>query len=60
MRNVTITTKGTKMTIVVDTSKDFGLSKSGKTVSIASTQGNKQVEESGVFVGLNVYKYPEE
>ena len=43
------------MTITVDTNKDFGPSKSGKTTIIASTEGN--VREGDVFIGLNVYKY---
>ena len=56
MKNVTIKTdsKGI-MTITVDTNKEFGLSKSGKTLVIASTMGNKP--EGDIFVGLNVYKY---
>ena len=56
MKNVLIVTddKGI-MTITVDTKKEFGLSKTGKTVTIASTQGNAQVDN--LFVGLNVYKY---
>ena len=56
MKNVQITTdKKGIMTIEVDTNKEFGLSKSGKTNTIATTQGNKEVD--GVFVGLNVYRY---
>lgn len=57
MKNVKITTdeKGI-MTIIVDTNKEQGLSKSGKTMIIATTGGNKEVE--GVYVGLNVYSYP--
>jgi len=58
MKNVEIKTnaKGI-MTITVDTNKDFGLSKSGKTTVVATTQGNKP--EGDVFVGLNVYRYPD-
>lgn len=56
MKNVKITTdsKGI-MTIIVDTKKEFGLSKSGKTVTVATTSGNQ--DQDGVFVGLNVYRY---
>lgn len=55
-KNVTIVTdKKGIMTITIDTNKDFGASKSGKTTIIASTEGNKR--EGDVFVGLNVYKY---
>lgn len=45
------------LTITVDTNKTSGPSKSGKTITIASTQGNKECE-NGIFVGLNVYRYP--
>ena len=58
MKNVEIKTDGKGvMTIKVDITKEFGLSKSGKTIVIATTQGNKEVK--GVHVGLNVYKYAE-
>lgn len=59
MKNVQITTdKKGIMTIVVDTKKEFGLSKSEKTVIIGTTSGNKETD-NGVFVGLNVYRYAE-
>jgi len=58
MKNVEIETKDGKMIITVDLSKDFGLSKSGKTIIIASTEGNQKHDD--VVVGLNVYKYPKE
>lgn len=45
------------MTITVDTKTKLGPSKSGKTILIATSGGNKEVAE-GVFVGLNVYTYP--
>ena len=54
MKNVEIKMDGKKMVITVDTSKDFGPSKSGKTIIIASTEGNQDIE--GVTVGLNIYK----
>lgn len=57
MKNVQIETKDGKMIITVDLSQDFGLSKSGKTIIIASTEGNQK--HDNVVVGLNVYKYPE-
>ena len=34
------------------------LSKSGKTISIASTKGNQKIEGTDAIIGLNVYKYP--
>lgn len=57
MQNVITKKKGNKLIIEIDLSQEFGFSKSGKTISIASTLGNKNIE--GVFVGLNVYKYPQ-
>jgi hypothetical protein len=56
MTNVKTEVKGKILTITVDTSKEFGRSKSGKTVIVASTEGNKEVVD-GIFMGLNVYKY---
>ena len=48
------------LTITVDLSKNAGLSKSGKTILVASTQGSAEVPGAqGTFVGLNVFKYPQ-
>jgi len=46
------------LTITVDLSKDFGESKSGKSITIASTEGNVSLEGklADVKVGLNVYR----
>ena len=54
MKNVEIKKEGNKLIIIVDLSKTFGPSKSGKTTIVASTEGNQMVE--GVTIGLNVYK----
>lgn len=54
MKNVETKIEGTKLIITVDLTKTFGPSKSGKTIIIASTEGNAKVGE--VTVGLNVYK----
>lgn len=49
--------EGNILTIKVDTSKEFGLSSSGKNIIIASTEGNVSVPGSEeTKVGLNVYK----
>ena len=59
MKNVETTVKGNILTIKVDLSKEYGPSKSGKTVIIASTEGNKSVENgNGAIIGLNIYKKP--
>lgn len=58
MINVEMETKGKKLQITVDLTKNHGRSKSGKTVTIASTQGNQKIDgpDGDVWVGLNVYK----
>ena len=56
MKNVELSMQENILTITVDVSKDFGLSKSGKTIIIATTGGNQEIE--GVTIGLNVYKKP--
>jgi hypothetical protein len=58
MKNVEATVKGKTLTITVDLSKTFGPSKSGKTIIIASTEGNQKVGEHDgkqITIGLNVY-----
>jgi hypothetical protein len=57
MKNVDMKVEGTILTIKVDLSKEFGPSKSGKTVIIASTEGNVKIpEHEDKKVGLNVYR----
>lgn len=57
MKNVEMTVDGNILTIKVDISKEFGPSSSGKTIIIASTEGNVGVPgREEVKVGLNVYK----
>jgi hypothetical protein len=56
MKNVAMELNGDILTIKVDLTKNFGPSSSGKTVIIASTEGNQAVEgREAVKVGLNVY-----
>ena len=59
MENVKWEVKNDKLIIEIDLTKEFGLSKSGKTITIASTRGNQKIEGTDVVIGLNVYKYPE-
>jgi len=59
MQNVEWEIKGDKLIIEIDLTKDFGPSKSGKTITIASTRGNQKIEGTDAVIGLNVYKYPE-
>jgi len=46
------------LTITIDLKKEFGFSKSGKSIIISSTEGNIELPEpnSAVRIGLNVYK----
>ncbi len=56
MKNVDIKVEGTIMTIKVDLGKEFGPSASGKTIIIASTEGNVTVPDRDEKIGLNVYR----
>lgn len=56
MKNVELTVDGTMLMIKVDLSKDFGLSSSGKTTIIASTEGNVSIPGREEKIGLNIYK----
>ncbi|MEJ2326880.1 MAG: hypothetical protein P8Y25_08685 [Chromatiaceae bacterium] len=57
MKNVEMTVEGRVLVIKVDLTEEFGPSSSGKTIIIASTEGNVSVPGSeDVKVGLNVYR----
>jgi hypothetical protein len=57
MKNVEMKVEKNILTITVDLSKRFGPSSSGKTIIVASTEGNQTVDASGkVYIGLNVYE----
>jgi hypothetical protein len=59
MKNCEMSLNGNLLTITVDISKDFGKSSSGKSVIIASTEGNVSIpEKEEIKIGLNVYKKP--
>jgi len=58
MKNVEMKVEGNILTIQVDLTKEFGPSSSGKTIVIASTEGNIAIPGREVKVGLNVYKKP--
>jgi len=53
LKNVDMTVEGNILTIKVDLSKEFGPSSSGKTIIIASTEGNVSVADRDEKVGLN-------
>ena len=56
MKNVDMKVEGNMLIIRVDLTKEFGPSSSGKTTIVASTEGNVDVPEHEVKVGLNVYR----
>ena len=60
MQNVKWEIKDDKLIIEIDLTMELGPSKSGKTITIASTRGNQKIEGTDAVIGLNVYKYPED
>jgi hypothetical protein len=57
MKNVEMKVEDNILTIKVDLTKEFGPSASGKTIIIASTEGNISIpEKDDIKIGLNVYK----
>lgn len=45
-----------KLTIEIDLTANHGPSKSGKTVIIATTEGNQKVDGTDVVLGINCYR----
>ena len=57
MKNVEMAVEGNLLTIKVDLSKNFGPSSSGKTIIIATTEGNVVIPgHEEAKVGLNIYR----
>jgi len=56
MKNVEMSVEGTMLTIRVDLSKEFGPSSTGKTIIIASTEGNVGIPNRQEKIGLNIYR----
>jgi len=56
VKNIEFSVKGNTLTIIVDLTKEFGPSSSGKTIIIASTEGNFPLPGRSEVVGLNVYR----
>jgi hypothetical protein len=57
LKNIEMSIEGDILTIKVDLSKDFGPSASGKTILIATTEGNVAIPgHEEAKVGLNVYR----
>jgi hypothetical protein len=55
MKNVETSVDKNILTIKVDLTKTFGKSSSGKSIIIASSEGN-QVVAPEIYLGINVYK----
>lgn len=57
VKNVVLKQEGSKLHIIVDTTKEYGPSASGKTTIIASTGGAvPHPETPEIKINLNVYK----
>lgn len=57
MKNMEMSREGSKLIIEVDLTKDFGVSKSGKSKIIASSEGNISIpDDEEIKIGLNIYK----
>lgn len=60
MKNMEIKVEGDILTITVDLSQRFGKSSSGKSIIIASSEGNQALPGAEeIKIGLNVYTKPE-
>jgi hypothetical protein len=56
MKNIDMVVEGNILTIKVDLSQRFGKSSSGKSIIIASTEGNQSVPcNDDIKIGLNIY-----
>lgn len=58
-KNIEYDLKGSKLTIVIDVSKENGTSTTGKSTTVATTSGNKVIALPGggqVSLGVNCYK----
>ena len=56
MKNIEMKVEGDQLIITVDLSKRFGKSSSGKSIIIASSEGNQSVPgKEEIKIGLNVY-----
>ena len=57
MKNMEMVLEGDILTIKVDLAKDFGLSSSGKSIIIASSEGNQSIQgKEEIKIGLNIDK----
>ena len=60
MKNIEMNVIGEELIIKVDLSQSFGRSTSGKSIIIASTEGNQSISgNEEIKIGLNIYKKAE-
>lgn len=56
-KNIDMQIKDNILTVVVDLTKSFGVSTSGKSIIIASSEGNAEIPgTAGIKIGLNVFQ----
>ena len=56
MKNIEMKVEGNKLMITVDLSQRYGKSSSGKSIIIASSEGNQAIPgHEDIKIGLNVY-----
>ena len=60
MKNVEMKVEGDKLMITVDLTKEYGPSSSGKTIIVASSEGNQTIDykEGQYKLGLNIFRKP--
>ena len=58
MKNIDMKVEGRILTIKIDLTKEHGESSSGKSILVATTEGNMSIPEAedGMKIGINVYK----
>ena len=57
MKNCEMELNGNLLIIKIDISKEFGISSSGKSIIIGSTEGNVSLpEKEDIKIGVNVYR----
>ena len=56
MKNVKYVIDGDKLTIEVDLTEEHGLSSSGKSIIVATTEGPFRVPGREERIGLNIYR----
>jgi len=60
MKNVDLKVEHGKLIVTVDLATELGPSASGKSIIIASTEGNVDIPSApGVKIGLNIYRKKE-